>query len=132
MEKVLSDPETAKQVIERLHFLGHSISWNYLSYIKYAGGAGAAFGVVFSIAHILDLQDEKGRKLSRKEKLIYPCSGAIAGVFVGVTLPVWILFTPFVYVFGYGFASSMAKFLVGGMLLADPPPSKKEDDLKID
>ena len=81
------------------------IASKYKTYIKYSASVGGAIGFTFSIAHISDLD----YKISDKEKILYPIAGTIGGAFIGVSVPIWIIFAPVVYLFGRETAGTLAK-----------------------
>ena len=116
--KALDDPKTSKQVFEKLISMGHK----YKGYVKYAGGTGGALGLAFSAAHMADVSEE--RKVNNKECLAYPIAGAIGGGLLGVTAPVWIIFAPVGYVFGYDNVATIAKIVLTGVLLGDDSSPK--------
>lgn len=113
MVAALDNPENAKKVFEKLREMGVK----YKGYIKWSGGIGAGLGSTFAGAHMLDVADD--RKLSRKEMVAYPIIGSIGGAFIGVTSPVWVIFAPVGYVFGYDNVAALAKALLAGAILSD-------------
>lgn len=118
--RALDNPEMASRVFSRLTTIGR----NYIGYIRMAAPVGATVGTLLGLAHCIDIQED--RKLSRKEILAYPVIGGVGGAFLGVSAPVWIIFAPIGYVFGYEGMSMIAKTLMAAVLLSDEKKEKKE------
>jgi hypothetical protein len=115
--QALDNPENARRIFEKLKVVGH----NYKGYLEWSVGPGAVLGGMFSAAHMADVAEE--RKLSNKEKVAYPVAGLIGGGFLGATAPVWIVFAPVGYVFGYDNVAALAKVVLAGVLLGDEKDS---------
>lgn len=109
----LDNPENAAKVFRKLKVMGQ----NYKGYLKYSVGTGSVLGGAFTAAHIADIHET--RKLSNKEMVAYPIAGVIGGGFLGATAPVWIIFAPIGYVFGYDNMAAIAKVVLAGVLLGD-------------
>lgn len=111
--EALDNPETSKKAFDKLRVMGN----NYKGYLKYTVGTGSVLGGTFAGAHMLDIADD--RKLNRKEMIAYPIAGVIGGGFIGATAPVWIIFAPVGYVFGFDNAAALARAALATVLLSD-------------